>query len=126
MTIITHPDNVEALKRRAVIGELTESLPMGLGITIQASDHVPKDRPTERFLLPSGRVVEPEDVVIDEPFVRFGPEDIPYLLASGRIREEREPAFYVLNQPFTAIRGMGWLSRASVVIDGAKLRSTPQ
>jgi len=100
--IITHPSNVAELRRHFEKQQRTRS-PFGIlgalsrGVEIQESEHMEKDRPTGKYILPDGRVVENQDVVVDTPFVTYGPEDIPSLLYAGMIQEEREALYYMLS-----------------------------
>lgn len=99
-TIITHPRNLELLRKAVDAGEYDrgQTFPM---ITIRTSESMEPDKPTGRFILPGGRAVKREEIRLRKGrFVEYGPEDVGYLLFAGVIREEREPLFYMMEDRF--------------------------
>jgi hypothetical protein len=104
MTIYTHPDNVEELRKKlrpavnnSTTGMALDWLDSLMGIDIVSDSHIEKDRTTGRYILPDNTVVEREDVCVEHRFFTYGPEDIWLLLLMGAIREERERSYYELN-----------------------------
>lgn len=89
MEIFTHPDNVKAIKKRLDSGEYDRGH-LFPSFTLRANPMLERDKPTGRFVLPCGKVVERGGVVIEDRFVTYGPEDVEWLLMAGAIREERE------------------------------------
>jgi hypothetical protein len=94
--IVTHPNNLELLKRASVVTPLL-GYPSVVrqDFRIQANQHMEIDKPTGRFVLPNGLVVNRYSVKVSHRFVEYGPEDIELLLFARVIREERTPLFYV-------------------------------
>lgn len=99
MKIVTHPDNLELIKRMCDHEEFGDH---GiLGIEIVSDRHIERDRPSGRYIMPDGRTVPLKDVrVPDGRFFEWGPEDVRLLLWWGIIREEREPLFYQIDDSF--------------------------
>lgn len=98
--VITHPDNLDALKRDVDAGKYDNDQFMP-SIEVRTNLRMDRDKPTGRFILPSGETVERDEVRVEERFVVFGPEDVECLLFAGVIREEREALFYVMDDsPF--------------------------
>lgn len=94
--IITHPDNLAALKREVDSGS-HDTGRLFNSIEIQTNRHMDRDKPTGRFILPGGTVADRDAVRVEERFVEYGPEDIEFLLWAGIIREEREALFYQID-----------------------------
>lgn len=101
-TIVTHPDNLELLKK-----ELEKKYPkrppmnhFGIDLatyfmpTIKTNKYMEKDKPSGKYRLPDGSVLDKEEFVIKTQFITYGPEDIDCLVYAGVIEELREPLFY--------------------------------
>lgn len=97
-TIIAHPDNINALRARLDSGEFDRPGGLFQAFTVRADKFMERDKPTGRYVMPSGLVVDREEVFWGTPFVDYGPDDIPLLLFLGIIREDRELLFYVLDE----------------------------
>jgi hypothetical protein len=95
-TIFTHPDNMALLKRELDSGkhDAGEAFPY---FTVKASPMMDRDKPTGRYFLPGGKLVEKSAVRVAERFTEYGPEDVPYLLYAGLIKEQREALFLVMD-----------------------------
>ena len=101
--LITHPDNLATLKRQIDDGQHDNGQFMP-AIDVRTNGHMDRDKPTGRFILPGGRVVDRDAVSVEERFVSYGPEDVEFLLFAGIIREERKALFYVINDSAFRIR----------------------
>lgn len=87
-----HPDNLEALMRKMHPLER-----MSLDAYKPRTDpYLERDKPSGKFRLPDGRVVERDQIVIKERFVTYGPEDFDWLVYAGIITETRDMVFYVI------------------------------
>lgn len=89
-TLHTHPDNVKTLLKHIDQGVYDAGNFMPMFFTVRDCAFMPKTKPTGRFVMPDGSVVDRSDVSIRERFVNYGPEDIDYLIYVGAIREETE------------------------------------
>lgn len=103
-TIRCHPDNLPALeaalRRNDLAGIDTTDHPFGLGFRVCTNKILAKDKPTGRYILPSGKVVERDQINLRHKFVIYGPEDADLLVYMKYIREEREMLFYVTDDSF--------------------------
>ena len=100
-TIICHPENWELVKRKINKGDFCKPGHYFEHFNIRTNEHMDKDKPTGKFRLPSGKVVERDMVSIRQRFVTYGPEDCESLVYAGIITEEREPLFVVMeDSPF--------------------------
>ena len=68
------------------------------GFETVASDLIPSNGETGRYILPCGKVVVPEDVKVTTRFVEYGPEDIEWLLYAGIIEKEIGPTWFLINK----------------------------
>lgn len=98
--VMCHPDNLELVKKLPQIVNIqieTDEKGFWLwdSLEFRTSQYMEKDRPSGRYILPDGSRVLKEDVVVQEKFEVYGPEDVWYLLWIGLIKEEREPLFYL-------------------------------
>lgn len=94
MKIITHPANLEPLKKRCELGAYDAPF----GIEIVVSKYIDRDRPTGRYILPDGSAVAKKGFRMPwGRFAEFTESDIPALLWWGMIKEQREPFFYVID-----------------------------
>lgn len=96
-TIFTHPDNVALLKHRLGTGEFDGGMDLLPYFTIRPSSILERDKPTGRYVLPGGDVVERDAVCVEGRFFTYGPEDVDYLLWAGVIQEERELLFVIMD-----------------------------
>jgi len=110
-TILCNPASYEKLKEE--IGARVQNKPgpfptvFGnssplLGIKIIATDTVPATQPSGKFIV-DGEEVEREDVRVEERFIEYGPEDIEYLLRSGRIKHHEVLYYYLVDFPNVGI-----------------------
>lgn len=104
--LYVHPDNVEAMRKglhslKAQVGDNIhiEFNAKYIPIEIVPSDLIPKGEPTGLYILPNGAKVEREDIRIVEGFVTYGPEDLRYLLYSGKVKVDIQIAAYVIDGP---------------------------
>jgi hypothetical protein len=107
MKIVTHPVNAAMLRKRFEVEQ--PRMPMGTfswlnSVEIVESQLMERDKPTGRYILPDGQVVDRDSVLVRRRFVDYGPEDIPLLLYVGLIREEREPLFYQMDDSLWRFR----------------------
>src|SRR5262245_38786373 len=98
-TIMCHPANVELLRKAINQGTFDNGMSPSPhrwfsfdSFTIQPSSLMERDKPTGRYIV-GGKAVSKDAIRIHERFIEYGPEDLEWLLYSGRIREEREPLF---------------------------------
>lgn len=107
MKIITHPDNLELLKRHCDTEHFGDH---GIfGIEIVASRFMERTRKTGRYLLPDGRRVWRKDVrVPDGRFFEWGNSDleIKLLLEWGLLREEEEPFFLKIDDSLFSFKSL--------------------
>lgn len=101
--IYIHPDNVEAfrnglwkLKTRVAENMHATLNPELIPIEIVPCEFVPKGEKTGLYILPGGKKVERDKVRVVERFVTYGPEDLRYLIYSGKVTEEVEVDGYVM------------------------------
>ena len=104
--LYVHPDNVKAmrkelhrLKARVAENMHIEFNPEYIPIEIVPSDLIPKGESTGLYILPNGAKVKREDIRIVERFVTYGPEDLRYLLYSGKVKVDIQIAAYVIDGP---------------------------
>lgn len=104
--VYVHPDNVEAfrkgmrrLKARVAQNMHIEINPEYIPIEIVPCDIIPKGEPTGLFVLPNGDKVDRKLIHIVEGFVTYGPEDLRYLLYSGKVKVDIQIAAYVIDGP---------------------------
>ncbi len=104
--LYVHPDNVEAmrkglhrLKARVAENMHIEFNPEYIPIEIVPCDFIPKGELTGLYILPNGAKVKREDIRIVEGFVTYGPEDLRYLLYSGKVKVDIQIAAYVIDGP---------------------------
>lgn len=90
---ITHPDNLQHVKR--ILGHTRYRFAWP---PIKTSPYMERDKPTGRYILRGGVVVDRAQVRVVSPFVEYGPEDVEYLVLAGVIKEEREPLFYEVRE----------------------------
>ena len=105
-TIVCHPSNWEAVKAKINRGHFDGP---GVGMfddfTVKTNPHMDRDKPTGRYtILASEKTVEKDKLQIKESLVEYGPEDIDWLLYSGRVTEEREMLFFVVNESLFRMR----------------------
>lgn len=101
--VYVHPDNVEAfrnglwkLKTRVAENMHWTFNPEHVPIEIVPCDFVPKGERTGLYFLPNGKKVERDRIRVVERFVAYGPEDLRYLIYSGKVVEEVQVAGYVM------------------------------
>ena len=92
--IVCHPDNFDAIMSM-IEGRKPKHDHHFLfgGIEIKPDPYMERDRPTEKFVLPSGEVVELDGVHFEGPFIAYGPSDIDWLVYAGIVIEHRELVF---------------------------------
>lgn len=92
MDIFVHPDNLEAVKKRLNAGEFDGRVDrwsmVPPSFTLRADPHIERTKPSGKFILPSGEVVERHNVVVEDRFVTYGPEDVDWLVMAGVLRHE--------------------------------------
>ena len=66
---------------------------------VETCPFLPKDEETGLYVLPDGRAVTKEKVEIRERFATYGPEDLPWLLYSGRVTREKRVLYFLFNFP---------------------------
>lgn len=97
--LITHPDNLELIKRFCKEDKLGLLDPAPFGLEIVTDKHLEVQRWTGRYVLPDGRAVPKEEVAVpDGRFFEWGNSDleIKLLLEWGLIKKEMEPLFYMM------------------------------
>lgn len=108
-TLFCHPDAWDGVQKAIGVHDSVRScfpdFPILLstclfGMEVSFSSFMEKDKPSGRYVLPCGRVVDRADVLVSERFVEYGPEDIEWLLFSGVIKEERV-LNYIIMQDMT-------------------------
>ena len=92
MRIIAHPVNIEALRCQIKRSDIVLD-----NLELIANEMIPRDRPTGKYQLPTGELVEAGMVFVRTRFFQYGPEDLEYLLFAGIVSEEREMVFYQLD-----------------------------
>ena len=104
--VYVHPDNVEAFRKgmRRLRARVAENIhvdfnPEYISIEIVPSDLIPKGEPTGLYILPNGAKVERNGIRIVERFTTYGPEDLRYLLYSGKVKVDIQIAAYVIDGP---------------------------
>jgi hypothetical protein len=99
MKLITHPDNLELVKRLCKPAP-REASPL-YGIEIVTNRLMDRTRPTGRYILPDGRAVPPVSLFV--PWGRFAEldqADLSFLLMCDIVKPEHEPLFYTLDDSF--------------------------
>ncbi len=94
--LITHPDNLKHFKD--VFED--DSSPENLFVSMQVitEQHMDRERPTGRWIVPGGKAVARDDVRIPwGRFAEWGPEDLPFLQRMGMVRPQMEPLFYLMD-----------------------------
>jgi hypothetical protein len=97
-TIICHPDNVEIIRK--AVSEGPGYLMAMMGFQIVASPYVERTKPTGKYRLQDGRVVDKDKIRIRERFVEYGPEDFDWLLGFGFIQEQHDLVWYLMDDRF--------------------------
>jgi hypothetical protein len=104
--LYVHPDNVEAMRKglRRLKARVAENMhiefnPEYIPIEIVPCDFVPKGEPTGLYILSNGAKVKRDDIRIVEGFVTYGPEDLRFLLYSGKVKVDIQIAAYVIDGP---------------------------
>lgn len=100
--VMCHPDNLELVKNLPQVVTIKDEIDSkGFwswdSLEFRTDPYMEKDRPSGRYILPGGARVVLENVVVEEKFERYGPEDIAYLLWAGVVERELEPLFYIIN-----------------------------
>lgn len=100
--LYVHPDNVrffeaelQKLRRQQYIGYCSY-LAMDRFVEIVQCKYTPNGIPTGYYILPNGKKVEEHQVYVVERFVTYGPEDIQYLVYSGKVVREMQIAGYFI------------------------------
>lgn len=102
--VYVHPDNAEAFRRK--IRQLTVPVASNMDLTFKLDympieiitlDSVPKGEPTGFYILRDGTKVKAEELRIVERFVTYGPEDLRYLIYSGKVKVEMQGVGYIVN-----------------------------
>lgn len=113
--LYVHPDNVEAMRKglRSLKARVAENMhvefnPEYIPIEIVPCDFIPKGELTGLYVLPSGAKVKREDIRIVEGFVTYGPEDLRYLLYSGKVKVDIEMVAMMIDDMFP----MDWIREA--------------
>lgn len=112
---VTHPDNAKWLRKELHKIFETEKKPFDINnpfaidvsyppFQIRESAYLNRDTLTGRYILPTGEVVEKENIRIVSRFHEYGPEDLELLLFAGLVQEERTRLFYEVNPPGTGFR----------------------
>lgn len=92
--IVCHPDNWEAVKTKINKGHFDRMGFMFDEFRVQTNSHMDRDKPTGRYTIKgSEKPVEKDKLQIKESLIEYGPEDVDWLLYSGRITQEREMLF---------------------------------
>lgn len=91
--IVTHPDNIQLIRDAIGSGKFDAPGQLDQMFAIRPNKHMDIDKPTGRYVLPDGKVVARDDVLVTHRFVEYGPDDIYLLLFARVIREERAPLF---------------------------------
>lgn len=104
--LYVHPDNVEAMRKglHRLKARVTENVhiefnPEYIPIEIVPCDLVPNGEPTGLYILPNGAKVKQEHIRIVERFVTYGPEDLRFLLYSGKVKQDIQIAAYLIEGP---------------------------
>jgi len=110
-TIITHPDNLAHIKAKLIskgVDRNGDVLPEDVfcSVPIRTNAFLDRDKPTGKYIV-DGKVVDKEEIKVEERFVVYGPEDLDYLLYAGLIEEERKWLFYGMDDSFFSLGFMG-------------------
>ncbi len=96
MKILTHPDNLELLKKELDV--LPSPTNPFSAIQIVTDKYMDREKWTGRYVLPNGKAVEPKDVIVPAGrFAEWDSGDIWYLEKYGYIRKEMAPLFVQVN-----------------------------
>lgn len=97
-TLVCHPDNLKKIKKELKSELPEDSVFSGCPLfNVRTDSTLDRDKPTGRYVLPSGTAVEKEKIRITYRFIEYGPEDLPWLLYAGIVTEERELLFYLVD-----------------------------
>lgn len=104
-TIFCHPANLELIRSQIESKGSRPCSPEGvllgglLGIQVITCNHMDQYR-DDGYRLPDGSVVRNKDeIVVKDRFVEYGPEDLWWLLYTGRVTVNRTQLFYVMQNP---------------------------
>lgn len=113
--LYVHPDNVEVFRNgmQRLHAQVAENAHIEFNleympIEIVPSDFVPKGEPTGLYILPNGAKVKREDICIVERYLTYGPEDLRYLLYSGKVKVDIEMVAMMIDDMFP----MDWIREA--------------
>lgn len=105
MKIYCHPVNAHKLReqierdRRHMGLRSFAAIPSWtfFGMEIVEDPSIPIDRPTGKYVLPGGEVVDREHVRVKTRWVSYGPEDLDWLIYAGLVKDERELVYQKFN-----------------------------
>lgn len=86
-------------KIKALMEKMVEAKDRHLLKHIVANPSVSEDVPNNTFGPRGGPFVPRDEFKFIEPFIEYGPEDIPYLLYAGKIVEGRSMGGYIMELP---------------------------
>ena len=115
--IVCHPDNLTVLRKQVDAGRFDDPRSMWNDFVIQTNSAMQREKPTGKYRLPDGRIVERDQIKLSERFTEYGPEDLDWLLLVGLVTEEKELLFYVIKDSlFTTTFNMAPLTTHRSVI----------
>lgn len=95
--IVCHPDNLAAVQVQLDRGHFDKPGFMSDTFRVRTNSHMDRDRPTGKYRLPDGSVVERGKIVVKTRLVEYGPEDVDWLLYAGVITEDRTMVVNVID-----------------------------
>jgi len=103
--IVTHPRNVEALRRQIEKAEEKNRRESGVpwaswpwfGVEVTPNPHMDAEKETGRYVLPDGRVVAREELRLSTRWIDYRPEDVDWLVYTGIVKAETEMVFYEID-----------------------------
>lgn len=100
MLLITHPSNIEKIKRLSVDDDsLTSQMHLfHSGYKLIECPFMPAMRPSGMYSINGRGRYEKEDIRIKHRFIEYGPEDLDYLIYAGIVKELEEINILCMNE----------------------------
>lgn len=101
MVILTHPDNVEAIRKSTTAPTIhlisaPSMYAMYAGHKIVACEYMDPTRPSGMYSINGRGRVHREHIKLVTPFVTYGPEDFDYLVYAGVVQEIQDVNILVM------------------------------